>query len=269
MIDIGEGPAVILVPGIQGRWEWMRPAVHAVGRRCRAISYSLSGEPGADFPVGSRPGFDRFVDQLDAVLDRARLERATICGVSYGGLIAARYAAQRPHRVEGLVLASTPAPTWKPDCQVEWYLRVPRLLAPLFVARSPGRLAPEVRVAFPDPRSRFVFAVRHTARVVAAPFSPVRMAERVRLLGTIDLACDCRAVRCPTLVVTGEPHLDRVVPVTSTRWYLDGIGHARGVTLDRTGHIGLITRPGRFAEIVAGFAGEAEAAGSTPARTAS
>ena len=29
MIDIGTGPPLVLIPGLQGRWEWMRPAVDA------------------------------------------------------------------------------------------------------------------------------------------------------------------------------------------------------------------------------------------------
>jgi hypothetical protein len=27
VVDIGSGEPVVLVPGLQGRWEWMRPAV--------------------------------------------------------------------------------------------------------------------------------------------------------------------------------------------------------------------------------------------------
>lgn len=31
-----------------------------------------------------------------------------------------------------------------------------------------------------------------------------------------DLAAECHQIQAPTLVVTGEPHLDRVVPVASS-----------------------------------------------------
>ena len=65
-----------------------------------------------------------------------------------------------------------------------------------------------------------------------------------------DFAADARSVRAPTLVVTGEPALDRVVPVAGTREYLQLIPGSIGVTLERTGHIGLITRPEAFAETI-------------------
>ena len=38
MMDEGQGPAVIVIPGIQGRWEWMTPALDAL----LALSVSIS-----------------------------------------------------------------------------------------------------------------------------------------------------------------------------------------------------------------------------------
>jgi pimeloyl-ACP methyl ester carboxylesterase len=79
------------------------------------------------------------------------------------------------------------------------------------------------------------------------------MAERARLMSTVDFAAHCQQVKAPTLVVTGEPGLDRVVSVRSTRSYVDRIAGARHATLERTGHIGLVTRPERFAETIGQF----------------
>jgi hypothetical protein len=32
VIDVGHGPPLVLVPGIQGRWEYLRPAIEALAR---------------------------------------------------------------------------------------------------------------------------------------------------------------------------------------------------------------------------------------------
>ena len=49
-----------------------------------------------------------------------------------------------------------------------------------------------------------------------------QMAARAReLLDSHDIVADCRRVTAPTLVVTGEAGLDRVVPVESTATYLE------------------------------------------------
>ena len=57
----------------------------------------------------------------------------------------------------------------------------------------------------------------------------------------------------PVLLVTGEPGLDRVVPVEVTRRYLDQFAAAEHVVLKRTGHIGLVTRPDAFAGVLERF----------------
>lgn len=253
MIDCGTGPAVVLVPGIQGRWEWMEPAVTELAHACRVLSFSLCGELGHLPPPALGEGLTRYVTQLDQILDRARLERVVLCGVSFGGLIGVHYAARRPDRVEGLMLVSTPGPSWRPDCRIDRYVRSPRLMAPLFMAGSPARLWPEIAAAHPAWRPRLGFLVRHLTRVLRAPMSPTRMAARVRAMLDTDIPGDCRAIDRPTLVITGESALDRVVPTTSSREYLSLIRNSRITTLPRTGHIGLVTRPMAFAEIVIGF----------------
>jgi 3-oxoadipate enol-lactonase len=255
MIDAGRGTPVVLVPGSQGRWEWAKPTVDALKARCRVLTYSLCGEPGSEMPIDRELGFDSFLAQLDAVLDHAGLDRATICGVSYGGWIGARYAARRSHRVDALVLVSTPSPTWRPNPTLARYLRAPRLWSPMFVLGAAGRLYPEVAAAFPHRGAQLRFFVTHTLRVIRAPLSPSRAAERARLFEEIDLVKDCARISAPTLIVTGEPGLDRVVPVESTREYERYLPAARFVQLDHTGHIGSVTHADRFAELVAGFAG--------------
>ena len=46
-----------------------------------------------------------------------------------------------------------------------------------------------------------------------------RMAQRARLLRHLDVEGDCSRVSAPTLVITGDRALDRVVPVGGTERY--------------------------------------------------
>ena len=59
--------------------------------------------------------------------------------------------------------------------------------------------------------------------------------------------------RSPTLVLTGEAHLDHVVPVEGSAVYQRLIPDARTAVLRQTGHLGSITRPHEFAAIVRNF----------------
>ena len=253
MFDRGSGPPLVVIPGVQGRWEWMQPALVALSRSCRTISYSLCG----DFGSGSRPdpglGFDNYLRQLDAVVDRAGVARPAICGVSYGGWIALRYAALRPDRVSALILVSAPAPGWTPSSRQRRYLAAPLLSAPVFVVAAPFRIWPEIRQALPVWRPRLRFLVTHGCRVAAAPMIPPLMAARVREVQALDFHADCRRVRAPALIVTGEPGLDSVVPVEVTQRYRTLIPGSRYEMMEGTGHLGLVTQPDRFANLVSRF----------------
>ncbi|MFB3854372.1 MAG: alpha/beta fold hydrolase [Vicinamibacterales bacterium] len=252
MVVVGSGRPLVMLPGIQGRWEWMEPAVMAVARYRQVVTGSLAGEPGSNgFEAGQ--GFDNYVAQLDAWLEECGISKAAVCGVSFGGLVALHYAASRPERVSALVLVSTPGASWSPDRLVRGYLKAPRMLAPLFVARAPLRMLPEIVRALPSARDAVRFSAAHLRRVARAPMSPARMSERGRLMCSLDFASIARRVSAPTLVLTGEPDLDKVVPVESTRSYLNLIALAEAAVLPGTGHIGLVSRPDDFAAIVVGF----------------
>ena len=96
-------------------------------------------------------------------------------------------------------------------------------------APDAGRLLPEVHAALPTYGKRALFLARHAGRVLASPMSPRRMADRLRIVDPPAFCAACSSVTAPTLVVTGEARLDRVVPVESTRRYLDLIRDAVAV----------------------------------------
>jgi pimeloyl-ACP methyl ester carboxylesterase len=72
---------------------------------------------------------------------------------------------------------------------------------------------------------------------------------------------DPASIPKPVLVITGEDGLDRVVPPELTRRYLASLPQARHAVLKHTGHIGLLTRPTEFADLVYQFADEISANG--------
>ena len=253
MIDVGAGTPLALIPGIQGRWEWMEPSVEALAREYRVITASLPGEPGTPMPFGANADFDVFVRHLDAVLDASGVSSAIMCGVSFGGLIALRYAARRSNRVRGLILVSTPGPDWRLNPYQRRYAQWPILTSPLFAAGAMRRGWHEVRAMYPTPRARLHACVRAGWRVAKAPAMPRRMSLRARLAERQNFEDDCARVNVPTLVVTGERELDRVVPCDDTLRYLDLIAGASFQRFERTGHLGTVLAPERFAAIVSRF----------------
>lgn len=221
----------------------MKPAIDALSRQHRVITFSLSG--GATL--------DGLVAQVEAALDDRGIARAAICGISFGGRVALRFAARRPERTDALVLVSVPGPRFRLRQSHRTMAQRPLLFAPLFFAAIPGRLWAEVRTAMPDPKARRTFVRRQLKAMLRAPVSPSQMAARALQIDGTDTAAECAKVTAPTLVISGEPALDFVVPTNGTSEYCHLIPGARNITLEGTGHLGSITRPQAFAAAVTEF----------------
>jgi pimeloyl-ACP methyl ester carboxylesterase len=247
IVDRGSGAPLVLIPGIQGRWEYLGPTIDALSASFRVITFPLRGEPGSDASYDPAGGLDNYVEQAIGVLDTLHIDRAIVCGISFGGLVALRIAACRPGRVASLILASTPGPSWRPAKRHMFYARMPRLLGPLFLAETPWRLRGEVSKGF-----------WKLARVLKTPLSLTRMAQRGVAISTADTLTDCARITAPTLVVTGERALDRIVPVDGSVDYLRLISNAQHIVIDGAGHLGYVTQPGRFAKMVEHFAATPE-----------
>jgi pimeloyl-ACP methyl ester carboxylesterase len=246
VIDVGRGRAVVVIPGIPGRWEWLRPAIDALATRFRVFSLSVTDLPRHD------ASFETWGTTIDRMLDAAGVTDVTMVGVSFGALVAIHYAASRPSRVRALVLASAPSPRWRIDPRTAFYLRWPRLVMPMLAVRSIGRLAPEIMHTLPDWRARARFAAGHVWRALRFPLSAAALQQWVHGWLAADVEEACSRVAAPTTVITGEATLDRVVPVAATMEILHLIPHARHLEFASTGHAGFLTRPDLFAEIVAG-----------------
>jgi 3-oxoadipate enol-lactonase len=247
---------LVLIPGIQGRWEYMRRTVDALSNDFQVLTYSLQGRT-----------MEEYTAQVSRALDEHRLDRAVICGVSFGALVALRFAAASPQRTLALVMASPPGPGWHLRPRHRMYTRLPWIFGPLFLVETPFRLRAEMSVALPDWRDRWDFNQRALRTFMSAPVSPAAMAARARLIEGLDTRADCARISAPTLVITGERHLDHVVPAEGSSEYVQLIAGSRKAVLERTGHAGTMTRPADFARIVREFVGAPERThGSAPTR---
>jgi len=244
---------VVIIPGIQGRWEWMRPAIDALREECagrgggEVLTFSLNEEDGTGDP------FEQWMAMIRQRVERGAQRQAVLIGVSFGGLVAARYAARYPEHVAALILVSTPSPQMQLGAFEQGMVRNPITRLPLFAIRGVRRLAPEILAAKPTWRERLVFATSYGWHVMSKPAAPRQMARWVQAWQATDIAAECERITAPTHLITGEPRLDRVVPVQSTLHYLTLIPGSTFSRLSGTGHIGLVSRPRVFSLLVNEF----------------
>lgn len=97
VLDVGEGPALLLIPGTLGRCDifWQQIAALSGNLRLVALSYPDSG------------GITDWAGDIVALLDHLEIARATVLGTSLGGYLAQYIAAVAPARVDRLVAANT------------------------------------------------------------------------------------------------------------------------------------------------------------------
>jgi 3-oxoadipate enol-lactonase len=100
---MGEGPAVVLVHGglVDSRlWDaQMKP----LSKHFRVVRYDIRGYGRSQAPTGEYYP----LEDLRALLDYLKIDKATLVGLSLGGIVAADFALEHPARVERLVLVGS------------------------------------------------------------------------------------------------------------------------------------------------------------------
>jgi pimeloyl-ACP methyl ester carboxylesterase len=102
----GDGEPLLLIPGFaSGRSLWQKQ-VGPLARHFRVISFDPRGVAQSDKPDGEQT-IGLLADDVAALLNFLRIERAHIVGVSFGGFVAQEFALRYPQMTQRLVLCCT------------------------------------------------------------------------------------------------------------------------------------------------------------------
>jgi pimeloyl-ACP methyl ester carboxylesterase len=245
-VDYGAGPPLLLVHGLGGCWQWWLENIPTLGRDHRVIAVDLPGF-GASEPLPPPADMCAHSETIHALLDALRVERASICAHSMGGLVAARLAADHPDRLDQLVLACAGGITLSP-VQLA-------LLRHSFVAFNAFFSQPGVASAFARrPRLRrllFARTVVHPDAVSAALAAQIvpRM-KAPGFLGAVGAGIraandvDMSGIALPTLALWGRR--DPILPVTQAEELVDRMPNAQLVVLDDAAHCPMFEQPTAF-----------------------
>jgi 3-oxoadipate enol-lactonase len=114
----GDGPPVVLIHGFGLDLRMWDSQWGAFAQRHRVIRYDLRGYGGSSLPEGAYS----HVDDLLALIDFLGLESVHLVGLSLGGRVALRVAAQEPQAVRSLTLAdpALDGHVWTDDWLQRW-----------------------------------------------------------------------------------------------------------------------------------------------------
>jgi 3-oxoadipate enol-lactonase/4-carboxymuconolactone decarboxylase len=225
-------PVVVLVGSLGSTLEMWEPQVSALSERFRVVRYDTRGHGRSPVPPGPYT-LDDLVDDHVALLDALDVERASVVGLSLGGMIALRLAAREPHRVERVAALCTSA-----------------LLGPAQAWRD---RAATVRAQGTAAVADAVLERWFTAELAAAqPALVARMREMVsgtpaegyasccEAVADMDLRADLRQVCAPVLAVAGAD--DPATPPEHLAVIAAGVPDGRLVVLDRAAHLASVER---------------------------
>ena len=243
----GEGPPLLLVPGLGGVGSFWRQQVAAFARDFRVIVQDHRG-----CGRSSRSRIVYSVEQMAGdvlhLMDALGIEAAHYVGHSTGGAIGQVIAQDRPERLKRLVLSATwagPDPFFRRSFAARrellrlggvasyWRASVLLLRPPAWIGANEAALAAEEADLLADPPDIAILESRIDAIL--------RFDRRARL----DAIC------APTLVVVAAD--DMVTPPHYSAELAHGIQRARLATLPYGGHFVPVIEPAAYNAAVGGF----------------
>jgi pimeloyl-ACP methyl ester carboxylesterase/class 3 adenylate cyclase len=239
---VGSGPIdLVLVLGfathLELQWE-SPPMAHFLERISsfsRLIVFDKRGT-GLSDPVAEVPTVEQRIDDVRAVMDAARSDRAALLGISEGGPTCVLFAAVHPSRVSSLVLYGAMGRTTEaPDYPWASPADALRESAAEFIAPYWGQQAEGMVELFAPSLAHDPRAAEFTARMERSAASPAMVQKIFEMFLDIDVRAVLPTIHVPTLVL--HRRSDRVVNRRAGKELANRIPGARYVELPGIDHL--------------------------------
>jgi proline iminopeptidase len=266
IVGTGTDTLVMVHGGPGNSLESIRADMEPLAKGRRVIYYDQRGQGRSEIVTdGKKLGYQQHVADLEAVREHFKLEKMTLMGNSWGGLLISLYAIAHPDRVERMVLdsAAPPIKGFLNDMEDEISRRSAKLYTPQQIADSQKFRDPKTWLKAKDPIAicrDFYYMVLRTYTYsqkfgdeykgdlcVGGPDS-VRQQPMIRAhvwssLGDYDLTSQLDKVKAPVLVIHGAAD---VIPLKSSEAWAAGYPNARLLVIEKAGHVAQVERPDIF-----------------------
>ena len=252
--ESGSGVPVVFVHEFAGDYRSWETQMRHFARSYRCIAYNARGYPPSDVPAdGERYSQDRARDDIRAVLDALKIDKAHIVGLSMGGFAALHFGFTYPQRARSLVVAGCgygAAPNQRQQFAAEAEAAARKFEEGMAKAVEAYALGP-TRVQFQnkDPRGWQEFAHQLAEHSSEGSARTLRGVQK-RRPSLFDLVDRMKAITVPTLVMTGDedwPCLEPALLMKRT------IPTAALVVMANAGHTINLEEPAAFNQHLADF----------------
>jgi 3-oxoadipate enol-lactonase len=242
----GDGPPLVLVPGLAGGFDLLGPLIRSLAKNYRVISYQLRGEDDC-FELRRRSGIGDLVEDLREFLDWYGLERPPVAGLSFGGVLALELAVRRPTRIGALVVQGV-----GPRFEKSLLQQVAGLILSRYPLPADNPFVNQFFNLFFGSRQKpgplFEFVTRQCWQTDQSV-----MAHRFTLVEHLDFARRLHSVCVPALLMAGDR--DMLVSPEGLQELTAGIRQATALRLPGCGHLAFASHPERVAVEITRFLG--------------
>lgn len=235
--DLGEGRPIVLIHGwplSDAMYEYQY--AYFVEKGYRVIGITLRGFGLSDKPGGNY-NYDVFADDIKVVLDKLKIENATIGGFSMGGATVIHYVAKyNAAHVSKLALFGAAAPIWTKRADFNYGLWTKEDVDGLIKLNNTNR--PQLFANFGTifPANETSVSAGHGAWLgtIQAQASPYAMAQGLKTLRDSDLREDLKKITISTLILHGK--LDKICSYDLAEQMHAGIKNSTLVPFEKSGH---------------------------------
>lgn len=250
-------PTVFLLHGLALTGDVWMHNVDALARTHRVIAPDMLGhgftKPANDAPVD----IPAKVQHLGALADTLGIDRLSLCGSSYGALIASLFFFENKQRVEKLVINGSGSCFNTEEQLVSQVAKLHALYEPTLTRSTPQMWHDRIGNNFFDKSKVPPELLPIAALCYAQPWAAPRWAETMAIMGDADRFRPFRILErleqlaLPTLVVWGRD--DKGGSLESATAAVKRMPNARLVAFDACGHYPMIEHPAEYNKLVAEF----------------
>jgi pimeloyl-ACP methyl ester carboxylesterase len=207
--ETGKGTPVVFVHEFAGDYRSYEPQVRHFGKFYRCIAFNARGYPPSDVPKdGERYSQDRARDDIRAVLDALKIDKAHIVGLSMGGFATLHFGFTYPQRALSLVVAGCgygAAPDKRQQFADEAEAAAKRFEEVTMVQAAEAYALGPTRVQFhnKDPRGWNEFRDQLAEHSTEGSALTMRGVQK-RRPSLFDLVDKMKTINVPTLIMTGD-----------------------------------------------------------------
>lgn len=252
VIEKGDGPAFIFIPGLVGLGDAWSNQIDHFAKSFRAITFDHRGAGESDRPMEPEAySTGALADDVIGLMDRLGIEKAHVAGTSTGGCVLQNLALDHPERLGACIFNNT----W--TAADEFMRRVQTTRKRIALSYGPEEYV-KVSSMFTNGALQFrnnldrVMALEERSLKTVAPVEV--LAARIDMTLNHDRRPDLSRIERPSLVIGTND--DATVPVYFSEDLAAAIPGARLKILDEGGHYSYRRHPETWNRIVDEFLAE-------------